>query len=64
MKHMSAKLRLSACLAAVSSTLFAAPLFDVDFGQSAKRVDGDGKGSFHGVLPANVSENFASWSTG
>ncbi len=64
MKHMSAKLRLSACLAAVSSTLFAAPLFDVDFGQSAKRVDSDGKGSFHGVLPANVYENFASWSTG
>ncbi|MGN0852028.1 MAG: hypothetical protein ACI4Q3_01480 [Kiritimatiellia bacterium] len=39
-------------------------LFDIDFGAAARRVDHDGKGSFHGVLPEQVGENFAGWSTG
>ena len=39
-------------------------LFDIDFGAAKHRVDTDGKGSFHGVLPDKVGENFAGWSTG
>lgn len=37
-------------------------LLAVDFGTATRRVDAEGKGAFHGVLPAGVNENFAGWS--
>lgn len=37
-------------------------VFDVDFGNATRRTDVDKVGSFHGVLPDGVGENFAGWS--
>ena len=54
----------TAFLFALATGVFAQPLFDIDFGAAATRVDHDGRGAFHGVLPANVHENFAGWSSG
>ena len=42
----------------------AAPLLDVDFGAASRRVDAEGVGSFHGVLPPRVNENFSGWQAG
>ncbi|MGN0848019.1 MAG: hypothetical protein ACI4RA_11655, partial [Kiritimatiellia bacterium] len=39
-------------------------LLDVDFAAATRRVDADGMGSFHGVLPARMGENFTGWSAG
>ena len=39
-------------------------LFDIDFAASTHRVDATGEGSFHGVLPPGMGENFSSWSAG
>ena len=64
MKSLQMRTFLFAAAVLLAVPSFAHPLFDVDFGASAKRVDSDGKGAFHGVLPANVNENFAGWSTG
>ncbi len=43
---------------------FGETLFDVDFTAATRRVDAEGKGSFHGVLPARMGENFAGWAAG
>lgn len=37
-------------------------VFDVDFADATRRVDAVKVGSFHGVLPNGVDENFAGWS--
>ena len=51
------------CLLALGGMMLscgaAAPLLDVDFGAASRRVDAEGVGSFHGVLPPRVNENFS-----
>ena len=49
---------------ALVCTCMGETLMDVDFAASTRRVDAQGIGSFHGVLPARVSENFTGWSAG
>ncbi len=47
-----------------SFACFGETLFDLDFTAKTRRVDADGMGSFHGVLPAGMGENFTGWSEG
>lgn len=39
-------------------------LFDFDFTARTNRIDATGAGSFHGVLPAGMHDNFSGWSAG
>lgn len=51
-------------VAALACACAGETLLDVDFAAATRRVDAEGVGSFHGVLPAHVSENFSGWSAG
>ena len=56
--------RLGLLVVVAACACFGETLFDVDFGSASNRVDSERKGSFHGVLPRNVNENYSGWSPG
>jgi len=64
---MNTPIRRSLSLGLAFATLFALPvsaetLLDLKFAEDTRRVDAKGLGSFHGVLPRNMSENYSGWS--
>ena len=56
--------RLGLLVVVAACACFGETLFDIDFGSASNRVDAERKGSFHGVLPRNVNENYSAWSPG
>lgn len=40
----------------------AKPILEFDFTEGIRQYDVDSKGSFHGVLPKNIGDNFSGWS--
>lgn len=56
--------RLACCVVLMVCVCSGETLFDIDFGAATRQVDSAGRGSFHGVLPARVGENFSGWSAG
>ena len=56
--------RLGLLVVVAACACFGEMLFDIDFGSASNRVDAERKGSFHGVLPRNVNENYSAWSPG
>ena len=53
--------RLGLLVVVAACACFGETLFDIDFGSASNRVDAERKGSFHGVLPRNVNENYSAW---